>query len=527
MPKVMFFFAGTNETATGYYENDSVFTDFQPDDDVIKIYIDGCQSPLVGGGAINPNLGIVTGKIDKLFKSSNGVVTLDIEKLKEEFGGSVIISEQKKGATNKESTLDCTTKTVAVDGITLSGFSRGAWTAIQQAKILDRLDIPLYLAVDQPVVGKGIKWFNSKQQKKEADCSEIKNLRQFYGFYGEYHLNSSIIEREYFWQTVPLFANDTTKPRVSPHIYALPHQDHFESHRGKKRHKPSTSGLLNRMRQKYDPELKLSSSPMAYHMRYALKSFVCNEEKLNIKDEGWILYWYAAQFFNESPCYFTPDSLKQPIFGAYTESNFQEDPYYYKALSMYIEQRLLTEKIVAPEDLVTIKSDPKWKQKSYAIYHLSNYMPQLSSEITSYILCGDAELQNEILLLVDVINEVGEVCNYIRNEKKSGKFNSQAINQYQSLVCDTCYKKMVGDITMEECIQKISDAENKLAVSLVSFPSLYLCYKIIRKAISKFFNSEPDYSKSRDRFFKVPLEDMIEDGTEKLLGILKSITPDK
>jgi hypothetical protein len=77
MTKVVFFFAGTGDDGAYYAfdKEDSI----QFKDDVIRVYIKGCQEEQVGNGFLSPDLDIAANNVRSAFESN----TLDLAKLKE------------------------------------------------------------------------------------------------------------------------------------------------------------------------------------------------------------------------------------------------------------------------------------------------------------------------------------------------------------------------------------------------------------------------------------------------------------
>jgi hypothetical protein len=127
MAKVVFFFAGTGDDGEQYFldkEHQSTFKD-----DVIRVYIKGCQEELVGNGFLFPDLEIAANNVRNAFEGNQ----LNLTKLKENFGDGLYHIQSNRGVN----------VTQTIESIALEGFSRGAVTTYATAKKLDDLDIPI------------------------------------------------------------------------------------------------------------------------------------------------------------------------------------------------------------------------------------------------------------------------------------------------------------------------------------------------------------------------------------------------
>ena len=132
MTKVIFYFAGTGDDGQGYSwlkERNSTHHD-----DVIRVYIAGCQDRNVGGSYLFPELDLAANNVRSAFNEEG---KLDRVKLRANFGlghGLYSIVDRRK--------VD-DLQPVEVASIALEGFSRRAMTTFASAKKLDDLNIKI------------------------------------------------------------------------------------------------------------------------------------------------------------------------------------------------------------------------------------------------------------------------------------------------------------------------------------------------------------------------------------------------
>ncbi|MDP3560788.1 MAG: hypothetical protein Q8R83_01245 [Legionellaceae bacterium] len=471
---------------------------------MIKIFIDGCQAPKVGGSVIDPDLETPTDKIAKCFtKQENGYAALDLALLRNTFEESIIITKQKAGSKTDET--NTTDNNIDVDRIITAGFSRGAWTAIKILPKLDHLGVDLYVGgADQPVMGRTKNLFNKSkaQQESAIDFSALKNLKRYFGYVGDYHLNTTGFEREYFWQTLvklPQLAKDKIQ------IFLLPHKDHWDSSRGESQFGPRI-GLISRLVTSNKITEQTDVSPIPCHMCRSLEIAVNEpkkipepeqtpEAKADKNKEQPIIEWYLNKFSKNSFFDFTPKALKLPIYGAKENDNdhLDEDPYYFEALKIHVKDTL--QKLIPP---INTDSSDMSNQQVYAIYHLLS-VHQEEQKLEHFSAAIDCILNNsqdnnaKQGALLAVLNEVGQMCNYMRNEKKVHKVNNAklltAVSDYQHTVYNLSIKYLT-DSHNDEVIagvdtgKKLAEAERILSSRLVRFPTLHLCLQVLRETFS-------------------------------------------
>lgn len=615
--KIIFLFAGTNETAVEYSKRDSEYTNFDSEVDVYKFYIDGCQSSKVGGSAINPNINIVTDAISKAFVSaSGGTAQFDLDIFTRSLPGACVMIVQKGTASREEPVLE---GVITVDGAVAVGFSRGGWTALEQIKKLNHLTIALYAVIDQVVTGKRRPLGSKDTEASRIDCSQVDNLKRCFGVYADIHRNTSGIERSRFWQTVPKLPEHMVAGK-NTHMYFVTHQDHFESHRGKNafsRYLPGTLGFLNLIRKSVgthgcDVYLKSARpddltpfknsylliddkvllyvnsdgkaenvtindfhlfksnlvainpqklekihlsdkqiaknitsngghtrvyrqsdvSPIPLHICNALESCINgnDKEQHGVTDSVQkltkpIVAWYRERLFDSS-YYFTPELLKQPMFGPVIEQGehagelkyMSNDPFYFQAIKDFLKEKNISNKTGKPID----------NDEAYAIFHIWNLEPELKADIMGYLLNDQLENQGKRAALIKVLNEVGMVCNYMRHEKGTGQVDQDAIMEYQKKVCKFSFDYIAKTHDNEDDAKKIvgkelAKEEEKLALKLVWFPSLYICLKILRKAYASYLNVDNKSTYEKNRFFPKSLSTMVEEGTQKVTDIISNL----
>ncbi|KTD69886.1 hypothetical protein Lsan_0164 [Legionella santicrucis] len=222
--KVLFVFAGTGVNAQmirDFTEGKTENTGETFNDDVIRVYFNGCQDKHIGGhsklkGYLDPNLDVVANKVRRAF-SKDDAVTLSLADLKRKFGSSIII-EPKEGLEDVEE----------VDDITLKGFSRGAVATFATARALDDLDTPMSLLAEDPVPG-NVRENTYKQDSlyaKNFDLSHCRNIVRGEILLGTYSKHNQGWENKWFRQMAPKF-----NPTTDSHIFMVPKKMHVEFNR--------------------------------------------------------------------------------------------------------------------------------------------------------------------------------------------------------------------------------------------------------------------------------------------------------
>ncbi len=150
----------------------------------LRLYVSGCQHPLVGNGYYMPDLSIITGYLSELVKDKK-INQEILAKLKD----AIKVHGLKKQ------------KDLSIDDIYLMGFSRGAVTAYASALALKDLEIPIHVVGLEPVPGNGI--LVSRPTSDFSLYSNLKavtNLKSVTNIYGGYSDNVFLFQQAYFKQ---------------------------------------------------------------------------------------------------------------------------------------------------------------------------------------------------------------------------------------------------------------------------------------------------------------------------------------
>lgn len=315
MPKVVFFFAGTGDDGEFYAlskENESTFND-----DVIRIYIKGCQHTTVGGKfsleGLRPDLEVAAKNIRSAFSGNK----LNLAQLRQNFNDyraqidarpdtNLLNNEELKRLKNSgiytiqgaPSLIE--SEVITVDEIVLEGFSRGGVTTFATAKQLNDLDIPLHVIANQPVPG-GL-GITDPLFVNYKDLSHCHNIRSATTLLVTQNLENSLAENKFFHQMMSRFPKETQVKH-----FLMPHQQHLQW---------------------------MDDSPIPYHIDHQLAAI---DFAQNNQAERKVINWYDKK----TQYYFTPKELRQPIYGA--EANLEIDPLY-QAFINDKAKRLFTEK---------------------------------------------------------------------------------------------------------------------------------------------------------------------------------------
>lgn len=379
MPKVIFFFAGTGDDGRVY----SAMTErqFQFKEDVIRVYIKGCQEKSVGNGVLFPDLEIAANNVRNAFEGNE----LDLKKLRENFGNGLHVIYDK---------ISCEGK-VKVDDITLEGFSRGAVTTFAAAKKLDDLNIPLHIIANQPVPGEvGIA---RRLYSRYGDLRSCRNIKTAHTFLASYNLEQGFAHNYFFRQMVAKFSTEVNAQHI-----LFPHQNHLDW---------------------------FTNSPISLHIKKLMieNGLVCS------LDDGCteIRTWYQYDRYS----YFTPHEFMQTIYGA--DEAISKDPIF---LDLLIEnaKKLLAQSNIDAQG--TIKSE-----QATAIILIANLSDEdMNSEtkirLYELVLKGSKRAEQ----FTKIINKVTEVCDYLPYvtvgddpSKKSKLIKFHANNYKKSIFLDS------------------------------------------------------------------------------------------
>lgn len=220
MAKIFFSFAGTGGTAAEEQSNLESFKAF--DDDIVRVYFNGCQDHRIGGGIISgwisPDLDVVATGVRQAFTSDDTNSTqLSLQALKKKFGDAIRIEPESALEDDKHQ----------VDAISLNGFSRGAVTTFACARTLNDLDVPISLYAEDPVPGnsRADAERSESQYATNANLSDCHNLKRAVVTVGTYTKTQGGLQNKYFRQMTPKFNHKNT----DAHIYTSPKSHHMET----------------------------------------------------------------------------------------------------------------------------------------------------------------------------------------------------------------------------------------------------------------------------------------------------------
>jgi hypothetical protein len=510
MTKVMFFFAGTNDTAENYAKSDAQYTAFSPNDDLIKIYIDGCQAPEVGGagGAIYPDLNVVASNVLQAFKkedASSGV-RLSLDALQEKLGKNMVVIRQK--AHHTESELPLTSAQlqgdVTVDGIVLTGFSRGGMTTLKQAATLDHLGIPISIIADQAVPGRPD--FDSEYIKSVSDLSHLKHLDQYFGFYGNYHLQEEDwVHNYYFWQLIPTLP----EKQKNVHHYLLPFEDHWaSSHSKREKHASVLKRLFNQQEQQ--GESLIPPSLIQHHICRSLALCINGMAQPQLSDP--IVDFYDK---NKTAYAYVAESVAQPIHGQ-EQVDVKKDPHYMLALRKHVELYLKTHDFT--HGALTDK-------QIYTLWNLAFCFDDVSRlrSMIDFILTAKSSAQKDVFM--NVVNDVTEHGHFLCSKQYEYKKDiDMAVEDYKQSIFEKTFKLVklehptINDIRTFK--KHVRVAEARLRVSVADYPIIHQCLQAMRKtilrAIFSLLGVDSSHQKQQGRLFSIRPTQVVEALSEKI-----------
>lgn len=207
MTKIVFCFAGTGDPGDQYAMDLEYNNNFN--DDVIRVYLRGCQDENIGGGDfLFPDLDIAANKIRNAFNQEDG--TIDLQKLQHDLGDGICRIAGPKKLVNPQ-----------IESIGLQGFSRGAVSTFATAKKLNDLNIPMDIIANQPVPGEFSE--QSALYTKYHDLTQCTNIRSATTLLATHNLENGFLHNKFFHQMVAKFPEDT-----KTNTWLMPHQAHLE-----------------------------------------------------------------------------------------------------------------------------------------------------------------------------------------------------------------------------------------------------------------------------------------------------------
>lgn len=390
--KVVFLFAGTGDDGKHYSrskENSIYFGE-----DVVRIYLQGCQHEKVGGGLAFPDLTIAANNIRTAFDGEKK--TLNLKTLREHFGSGI---HRIEGDIDGDEEVD-------VEQIGLCGFSRGAVTTFAAAKALNDLDIPMDIVANQPVPGDIVSSSTSNSiYKKFSDLRKCHNIRSATTLIGSYSNEEGLLHNHLFYQMLAKYPQTTqVNNRLVPY---KAHLDWFVHY-----HLNAYMGL-KLMERGYANELAgyLNGKPLTY------QSLI---EDFYTEDEGWV---------------FTPYEFSQFVYG--NDGSIERDEFYVE--------------VQCRKALATLQKHSDWLEMPKSVTPEQAYAINLvsTSGLSDEIGCYDLILHNpKTSQFCQIASKIEDACRYFElqtRDKKSDK--SQLIREnslnYQRAVLEASYNYLV------------------------------------------------------------------------------------
>ncbi|MDP3705435.1 MAG: hypothetical protein Q8R24_05945 [Legionellaceae bacterium] len=485
MTKLYVFFAGTGQDGKTFQkdrEDDDIFNE-----DVIRVYIKGCQEKNVGGGYLLPDLNIAA---DHLYQSFTNKI-LDTKNLQNQFGSGILaICVDPRSEDGR----------YEIDTIALEGYSRGAVSTFVAAKKLNNLNIPIHIVAHQPVPG----WINPSQEKLASygDLSQCSNIASATTLLGSSNRERGFLYNNFYKQMIAKF-NSETKVKN----YTLPVQSH---------HIDPTNGV--NVQDLYAKDALTShkfvkESPVSKHTgTYATQ----------------IQSWYTS---NLADYCFTPTHLKQEIYTIGNDAP-ASSPYYSRYLTDEATRVLSGVENVEIKNLTTEQTSA-----IIAISQLSLQDGVLEKSLYPLVLKNSQEGK----AFVDLVNEVASHCNYLafvtKDDRSSEK--SQCIDnsqrEYQRSVFIAAHDYLDASSKTNESTSTFNstwkDAESKFINSALGIQRglvgrvLQHLSNFITKCIQRFCASEkaPSTSVSRPLLPENRSMKTMREIREKHCSVLKNI----
>lgn len=292
--KILIFFAGTGSDGSDYYQaihrrlNHDFFND-----DVLRIFLTGCQHSNIGNSILYPDLTIGARKLRAAFNKEQGC--LDLNRLKDALGTAIyaINGEQKDNI-------------IPVEKIGLVGFSRGAISCFKSAQHLNELDIPIDLFVNQPITGE-------KEDKKPLfeevhDLSACHNIQSTLLLLGAFHNQMPLVSRLFHSQMIPLLPQGSEKK-----IYLQPLINH------------QMGSMLDLPHQ----HSRIEFAEKGY-LKQSITHPKTNQEIPLVPFFKYTLQKNYEEYLDAPLIFYTPRSLQQTIYG--NRNAVEHDIYYQKTV---------------------------------------------------------------------------------------------------------------------------------------------------------------------------------------------------
>ncbi len=391
--KILFYFSGTSCLASDvcdYLEQYSAFFD----QNVMRIYIDGCQDQTVGNGILSPNLEIVAKNIEATFTKVDSKVMFDLDEFKRRFTStrfSIINGNQKHKAyaIRPEGQPDVITSSsdkltkIQVENICLAGFSRGAVETFAVAKKLDKFDVPMHIIANQPVSGERY----LQKTKTYSNLTECKNICSATVMVASHNRENGFIHNNFFKSMVPKFPDS----QKSWNIMEVPYQHHADA---------DNNSLV---------------TPVDYHFWNALlkNNYLSSHLSLD-KIRSSFTQGYAQHLWS-----FTPKRYKQSV---HTESTrIAKEPLYFKWMREELGNNDNDKELLHVLD--NLDDD-----KIQALYQINKLYsiedPERYKNLRNFIIEEDEAKKEKKEKFVEIVNLMTEACDYLSARTRYSKRNS-------------------------------------------------------------------------------------------------------
>ncbi|WP_028387566.1 hypothetical protein [Legionella fairfieldensis] len=434
MTKIIFYFAGTRQSVENYKEG---MEGIGYKDDVIRVYLRGCEHKNIGGNSAYPDLKIVANKIRSAFDAKSK--TINLEKLESELGDAMTWNYNSIYGKPEISSID-----PHITHIGLAGYSRGGVSTFASALALDDLDIPIDIIADQPIPGQLNQYYSFKSLYSQYnDLTQCRNVESATILLCSYDLENDLFAK----QMIAKFPTTT-----STNIWLMPVQKHNTS---------NASAIVS----------------LQIQMRLVEAGYAKDSPAQKGDLEHYKNYW------EESHICYTPEEFRQEVFGAERNAVVSKAPLY-----------LTLRKKLAKEELRLLQLEPSIElddDQVDAIVVISklNFSDHKKRELVNFI-CSNKN--SKLITMIDKLYELRlyackSLCSTGNVKVLEDYFDEflrdVIINFNQYLSTESVHEKKALVKPTEDAFQRFK--ENKA----LSFKSKNKVMEIIDKHIHSFFPS--------------------------------------
>lgn len=407
MPKLVFLFAGTDESA---FEFKLYMERINFGYDVVRVYLHGCEHKDIGGGMIFPDLNIVAQKIRNAFDNNK---TIDLDSLQAQFSSGVNSGIAYIENPHWENNF-------TPESIGLYGFSRGAVTCFALARMLNDLHIPIDIIANQPVPGQMNEVSPRSLYDRYHDLTDCLNIRSATTLLASHYLEGGFLHNSFFSQMVAKFS-----PSTHVNNWIMPHQTHLVWQRHEL--------VFLHIQQQFSKQGGYVSG------KYDNSSII--QEYTSKRDE----------------LYFTPRQFSQIIYG-HDQVVVSKDPVYLAMINRQAQQYI--QKTDALFDTSTLTED-----QACAIVALSETatLSTEDKETLSHCLAQENQQSNK---LTQIILNVSATIEYLVHAVDDGVSAKSSLmkthaNAYKKDVFVSCYDYIIkNNPTADESQQFIQSIYN-------------------------------------------------------------------